>query len=300
MQKRKHHYIPIFYLENFTCIPDDSIQKPYIYVFERGKKEPYRKAPKNVAAETDFYDVEGLDSKLSSVVEDLLSQLESLSSKVLKKILDRQLLTRDDRHLFAMFIISLRVRIPHFRSSFGQVIEDLARRFMMMSASQPGYLEEYLREREARTGEKIEIDIEEWRKSIMAEDSPYEISANPGFIMRAMLDAIANEEISQVLTDMRWNFLIAPENSYFVTSDFPIVVVDPPNRTQGAGFKSSPSVQLSFPLASTMCLLATWSKKKDGYVETTQELLKEINYRTYSYCTKYVFSSSDTLQLPKG
>lgn len=299
MEKRKHHYIPVFYLENFTCIPEDSVQTPWVWIFERGKKEPYRKAPANAASETRFYDVEGLNGKLSSVVEDLLSQLESLSSEVLRKILVRQSLTQGERYAFAMFVVSMRVRIPYFKESFAQVVKDLARKFMEMSALQPGLLEEYLREREARTGEKIEIDVEEWRKSILSEESPYEITVNPGLIMRIMLDAIANEDLSQVLTDMQWNFLIAPENSYFVTSDLPVVVVDPKNRTKGAGFKSSASVELTFPLSATMCLLATWSREQDGYVETDQELLREINQRTCSYCTKYVFSSSHTLQLPE-
>ena len=298
MEKRKHHYIPLFYLENFTCISDDSIQTPYVWVLERGKKEPYRRAPVNAASETGFYDVEGLDGKLSSVVEDLLSSLESICSKVLKKVLNRQPLTAEERDAFALFVSSMRLRVPHFKISFGQFIKEVAERMIKMSALQPDYLEKFLLERERRTGEKVEIDVDEWRRSMLADDSPYDIEVNQGFLMRVMLDSIIDMELRKIVSEMNWKFLTTQQDEHFVTSDNPVVVVDPERKDQGAGYKSSPTVQLTFPLSAKMCLLATWSEGKDEYKEIGEEMLEEINIRTSGYCTKYVFSPSEKINLP--
>lgn len=299
MPKKRPHYIPQFYLEKFTDITDDDTPTPYVWVFERGKKTPYRRAPRNIARKKGFYDVKDFNGEIISVVEDFLSDLEGKSSKVLNKVLNKQLITSDERKIFALFVVVMRNRVPHFRNFVNEVIKDLTKKFLELSAAQPGYLEKWVLEKEQKTGTKVDINVNELRKSILSDDFPYEISVNPGFLIRVMLDTLFDVELRQILSEMSWSFLFAPQNCYFVTSDNPVVVIDPENRKEGAGYKNSSTVQLTFPLSSNMCFMATWSKNRHNYQNINPSLLREINLRTCKYSTKYVFSPKEKIQLPK-
>lgn len=86
MVKKRQHYIPQFYLNNFTDKTVQPPKTPYIWVFQRGVKEPVEKGPINIAYESGYYDIELEDGSTSSVVENTLSSLETIGARTLTRV----------------------------------------------------------------------------------------------------------------------------------------------------------------------------------------------------------------------
>jgi hypothetical protein len=61
-----------------------------------------------------------------------------------------------------------------------------------------------------------------------------------------------------IIFGMNWTFLISREDDDgFLTSDNPVAVHDPTQRSGVAGFASSPGAYFLFPLSRRVCLLGT-------------------------------------------
>ncbi len=297
MPKRRQHYVPLFYLKNFTDKSVTPPQSPYIWVFERGNSKPKRRSPKNIGFQTGFYDIEIEEGNVSTLVEEALAKLESNASSILPKILKQEEITPEERPNFAGFVVLMDTRVPSFRNSIIRFHQQIGDRILKLAASQPGYLDRILKEIEENTGKKMESTGAELRDFISSEE--YRIDVDPIVSIKAMFDILEN--IIPILCDMNWRFLIPPRGLKFVTSDNPVVLKDPNNRSKifGDGYKSSPTVQLTFPLSPEMCMLATWESKKDYYSEINEDFVREINLRTCNYSTRFVYSSANEIQLPK-
>ncbi len=98
---------------------------------------------------------------------------------------------------------------------------------------------------------------------------------------------------SHLLLRMDWSLLIAPKDFAFITSDNPVVVKDPENlHYRSCGFSSSPSVQVTFPLTQNICLFGSWGKYRRPVENIIIREVQEINFETFKYSYKYLFSSS--------
>jgi hypothetical protein len=69
-------YLPRFLLEEFTDPRIPSGQTPYLWVRNKGTSEWRRRAPTNVAAESDFYVFEDHEGKRREDIEQVLQLLE--------------------------------------------------------------------------------------------------------------------------------------------------------------------------------------------------------------------------------
>jgi hypothetical protein len=50
-KKRRHHYLPEFYLKGFV----DSNREPYLWIYEKGNMEIRNASPKDAAVLSDYY-----------------------------------------------------------------------------------------------------------------------------------------------------------------------------------------------------------------------------------------------------
>lgn len=123
MQKTvKEHYVPQFYLKNFT----DENGLIYIYDFKRNKY--LTQSPRNICYENNLYEIkwENANPKLGEFVlpnyiEKTFCEYEGIFSKVLTKILqvccpsqnpNALILQGNERNIFFQFIVNMIVRNP--------------------------------------------------------------------------------------------------------------------------------------------------------------------------------------------
>lgn len=109
----KLHYVPKFYLEEFTDPETPAEQTPYLHVLEKGNPQWGKRAPINVASITDYYTFTDKAGKDRQDIEQALQLIESTTAPILnRRIFRKRLPTREQRLAIAVFLSSMLNRIP--------------------------------------------------------------------------------------------------------------------------------------------------------------------------------------------
>jgi len=134
---KKQHFVPRFYLENFT----DS--KSNIYAFDVIKCESFSTTTENIAHQKYFYDYEPLDQFIGreQTIEKALAKSEAEQAVVLRKLVgglkvnDVSAFTKDDYRQLADYIITQQRRTPESRIKGTQLAMELERQLRAKGAS---------------------------------------------------------------------------------------------------------------------------------------------------------------------
>ncbi|EGD49585.1 hypothetical protein Cpap_4023 [Ruminiclostridium papyrosolvens DSM 2782] len=255
MEKRNHHYVPQFYLNYFTDPSTPSIYSPYVWVYDKADESIKNKAPKNIAYEKGYNDIEDSEGNISSIVEDQFEkEIETPVSRVFRKLVKLNYISRSERLMLCKFVFSMVERVPKFSKTFKVLIE---------------------------SGRIKELSI----KGIDYDN----------LSSKVMMDSVVRvtHVASHLLLRMSWSLLIAQEGTSFITSDNPVVIKDPDNlNMELCGFASSPQVEVTFPLTQKICLFGSWGRYRRIIEQVNADEVKEINFETFKYSHKYLFSSS--------
>jgi hypothetical protein len=150
-----------------------------------------------------------------------------------------------------------------------------------MVANNSGAIESAAAALEEKTGETVDRD----KFATDLKSGTVEISPNRAWSLGQMFEMMMF--LQEVIYNMRWRFLLAPNNEPgFLTTDNPVSLFDPlASPLGGIGFASSPAAHFTFPISRDVCLLA---QHQPG--PTTEQLN---GYRTRSV-NKAVITRSDT------
>ncbi|AMA74133.1 hypothetical protein ACH33_15780 [Aneurinibacillus sp. XH2] len=267
IQKRKHHYVPRFYLNQFLDSRVQPPREPYLWVFDKQEEgDVFKRAPKNIGYETGFYDMKLIDGTTTTHVEDFFHKvIETPSSKILRKILDQQPITDEEKQKFAMFIFYSHARVPNYINFMNKFYEAT---------------------KEGKSNEKQVIKDPEVEKMIKEAEIKDEVST-----LEFMIELV--KVFAPIIYNMNWQFLFAPNGYAFITSDNPVILNDPKQTTiyrPVVGW-NNPNIQLTFPLSPSMCFLGTWTKKRNLYKVADIRFVRAVNFRTAFFATRYLFGS---------
>jgi hypothetical protein len=93
----------------------------------------------------------------------------------------------------------------------------------------------------------------------------------------------SSPRVVSVIASMTWRFLTYDQSPVFLTSDNPVFYF----TSIGIG---RPDSEVTLPISSNVTLWASWrSDLSEGYFPTTKNAVKEINRRTASNTTRFVF-----------
>ena len=107
------HYIPRFYLKEFTDPETPDSWEPYVWVYEHASKEWKKKSPKNIASKPDFYSFVDQKGEKRDEIEKGLSIIEGKTASIYRdKICNRQYLLNQEKATIAEFIVLMVTRVP--------------------------------------------------------------------------------------------------------------------------------------------------------------------------------------------
>lgn len=288
MAKKRHHYLPQFYLKGFI----DPNNKPFIWVYEKGNPDVIRNdTAKNIAFQNHYYSFVNLEgNKDSETIENFLSHIEGLAAPVFKKIKNQCRLNEEEKVVFAHFLALTMSRVPNYRENAERVMADLLKKNFMASALNTEQFKASVKRFERETGDKIDIPIEEFQK--YALDGEYGIKVNPQMSLRVIPLAA---QFAPIFYKMNWTFFIATDDYKFVTSDNPLFGYDPtydPWSLDDGGLLNE-NIEVTFPVSPDLAFLGTW-KNIEAYVKANNEQVKVITRRTVASASRFVFSSQKT------
>ena len=302
MGKERQHYIPQVYLKEFTAYESRNIPKlePFLYILEEGGTELKKGSAKNIGYYKNYYSLDDDNEEKRVVLENMLSRIEKAYGRIIKIIKnkpDRITLNNEERMNLALFIASFNVRVPKHKDNVANFINQNYEIMLDMMTSGKDKFNQVIKNYNDDTGKNIN---EEEAKELLefVRGRQYTIEVDSGYVNALSFSPIT--EIADIIYNMHWQFLIAPANTYFISSDNPVVLYDRRNigGFWGNGYKSSPTVELFFSITPQICFRGYWARSKnDRYrckIISSNEV-RAINQRICDYSHRMIFSCENKI-----
>ncbi|OMD64672.1 hypothetical protein BSK62_17020 [Paenibacillus odorifer] len=290
---KRHHYIPVSYLSNFT---DDGTQHSKLCVFDQTNGNQWRSRPKSIAFEKDFHTVETITGKDSKTFEEIFSMIEGKAKQIIKGIIETFQIPfpgSDDYNWLINFIALLSERTPARRKHFSDQTAELYKMATQVGSQHKEYFEHQKEIIENKTGEKLNLTHEQLKEFINSDD--YEISFNNNFHMENFMTRF--DVIIEPLGRRKWSVCYSPpELGDFVSSDNPVCLR---NVIPVEGIFSSPghamlNTEVSVPLSPRVMLLGRFEDVHPSIGEApNSSFVAKLNSWTAMYSERYVFSQNE-------
>jgi uncharacterized protein DUF4238 len=251
-EPKSQHYVHRAYLEGFQ---DPDLEKKgvsFVRVYMPGKS-PFLQRPLRVAKRNYYYCYEREEQRLFQA-EHGLGKLEDVALPVLRQLRERRFhLSPEDRLTFAGYVALSHTRVPTFQRTMDRLASLLSAKQLEFVANDERALKWAIAKIREDTGE--DIDPQEFRKKLTGGTVIVKQTSRE-WSLRQMFQTMLF--LQEVIFDMKWTFLLAPEDDAgFLTSDNPVSLFDPVGgQLGGIGFASSPAAHFTFPVSRSMCLLA--------------------------------------------
>lgn len=280
--KRNHHILPKKYLGGFVI----NGQHPFTWVYKKGEEyspgtgkntnNPCKQSIRQIFARDFYADPTGgrkINKESFEIFENQLEKLEKPCDLIFQKLRAFQGITAQERHQFAVYIEMMRRRVVAGRELVVKLLP--------------------------KNAETYEPSVEVYRK-LGWPDIPETRAILRGFAekmigregyaetMHSKVSAsVANSLIVQTLAMMTWSYIVTSDAHPFITSDNPVFTCEK------IGLRLNVS-ELSFPVSAQVALVASWNKSaRDGFTNASQQIVREINRRTASKATRFVYASID-------
>jgi hypothetical protein len=240
---KNQHFVPRFYLRNFT---DDSGK---LWTHDSIQDSLRHSTPENTAFEANIYTPEIQNGERLDEIEERLSKIESVAAELMTDLVSFRRLEPPQKEAFAAFLATMYARSPaqlrQYAAFQAQTLDWMAR---------TGLERELTKEKVA--AEQLEED--DTMLALLERNDLYEIDVDRRVGLKAF---DISETLSRLMTRMTWTFEIS-EGQEIITSDNCVFWVDgggsvPLNQTYGFGLANRRAV-IPFPLTPKVVLRLDW------------------------------------------
>jgi hypothetical protein len=218
----KQHFVPQFVLKNFS-IPN----KNQLWVFDKLSESSFLNSIRDTAASKNFYELEKENISLNT--EEILSDIESDSAPILKKIIDESSIkniTEEEHNIICLFTALQYLRTNKTRDQLEQINQIISNKLKK---------ENYYFDR----------NLIESTKSEIKDSSIYTLYSSS---LDVMID----------IKTKRFGLMIAPKSSTFLTSDNPITLYNhKPKPGRGNLGTRVKNIEIYFPISPSHSLVFT-------------------------------------------
>lgn len=278
----RHHIVPQCYLEAFT----NSNGKLFVLPKDETRNS-FEASTNNVAVRKHYYSFENESGEIDVKIETALAGLEGIAKPILRAIKSKSILTKQQKNDLSVFIGILYSRNPNFRDGAEEYLRQSIEKAKSIIFDRSKDIEELIR---SAPDEIVSIaggrdEVRDWCKGnlkvVMSPESSLQY-INLGI------------EISKLLANMRWQFLINNNPTLpFITSDNPCYVTNKTiERTPyGVGIGHQDS-RLHLPISPEIFLIADWLGKHTEYNKISNKTqIVRINSRTIRHAEAEVYAS---------
>lgn len=270
--KRKHHFITQLYLKGFT----ESDTNIFTWQYERGKEynpgsnkynNPYHASIRIVGFEKDRYTYQKQNGEMDyETFENILEKLEKPSDKIFVKLRSYKSIDENEKNILASYMGIMIKRVPKRDKKAEKLYWNHVNNFDWDK------LQQYFQER-GKFGLALEaIKIKNQFKEKVQKD----------VILSSMV--IETNRLKDILVKMKWLFLTAPKDSFFVTNDCPIIY------NERIGIAKINSIVI-FPIGRKILLFVSNLDVKDlQFTEISLSQVNSINQLIIQSAHKYVYA----------
>lgn len=263
MPKIHNHYVPRYYLKGFT----EASTSEMMFVYEKGTDKLFHTQVKNIGNEKGLY-----TDEIEAI---LANDIESAANPILKKLRDFQNISVDEKLIFSRYMFSMFLRVPKrldwmiekSPKILDKTFSDFENQLKGLAEKHPDKAE-LVEQRIKELHDIRKNKADEYVKEMWLQNIPSAIDRPP----------------VKTLAEMEWRFFKNDDNQPFLTSDNPLFYFS----EIGIGNEKS---EVSFPLSKNLVLWAKWKMTvPPGFHIARNQFVKEINRRTVSNASKFIFS----------
>ena len=292
---RRHHYVPEYYLRGFS--PFGSPGKVFVYDKEIGAC--FGTSVKNVAVKRDYYRLDGAKvfGEDPLVLEKYLAGIEGRAARLPKRLISGADLQGQDRMDWAEFLATMLARGPNARQMFAEISSLMALQMTdVATASKERY--EAVTERMKSDGYELKTDVgyEEFRKFLTERN--FEVSVDEQFTLSSFS---AVEKTAPIFFDMRWAVIKSVPQSFFLTSDTPIIYGSPAESyhpVYGDGGLVNKKVEVLFPLSRRAIFVGAWRAIPQAEY-LPKSLADKVNKQLIEQAFRYVYAPIESAEIFK-
>lgn len=224
--------------------------------------------------------------------EKVTAHIDSLGIDVIRKVdAEKQRELEGYARCYLSFYIALQyVRTPRHREELNKLIEAIIKKMMRADLDKPEKLKiskkdllgaKPRNEEERKSIERaLAMSDEELQKEVfefMHGDEMRIKLTNPGH-SKSILKV---DKLAKKIFDVQWVFLVAPDESAFITSDNPCYTVSNTDTSMGVGILS-PNAMTFFPLRPDLCVVLAPKIKsqRELFKKADKKSVREINLTT--------------------
>jgi Protein of unknown function (DUF4238) len=278
-EAKLHHFVPRFLLRRFTTAPNH--ENPRIWRLDKKTGRTAATGIKNEAGVSYFNRLETPTGIPADAVEQVLGMVESLAAGTIDKLVAGLPLEEGEREGMGLFIYLQHQRTPRGRHWMMSEFEQALTLSALQRVLDPALMQNFYRSQ----GEEVSLEEARRRGAELASQLEKGDLILKGQHDHAVANMLlhANDLGLTIAHEMTWGVLHSQGQDRFIISDHPVLIHDPqagPER--GAGWLSSPDVEVSLPLDSGAALLLAPGEPSTLHEQAGPEDVEEINLRTYA------------------
>jgi len=288
---RDHHFIPQFFLGNFT---PSGTKDDLLWVTDRKERKGFPGKPRNVGFQKDFYraDIEGAPP---DIVERILGWFEGFAAPAVKHVLEQHSLPDRPEFDHLMELIGLLViRVPAARQRVDRALDQILKKIVRQRFNNPQVLRtqfEKMRQEGVQGIDYENMDYEELVRFAQNEDR-YTISLDKEWFLGQMLQASVPAQ--KMVFDRNWTVFVADEDAgEFICSDAPVCLTwTDMSRQDRVARLDEHGTDLTVPLGKRTALRGRYEPEQPAVARCDRKMVAHINIRTISSGKRFIYSSN--------
>ncbi|MGY3315776.1 hypothetical protein ACV242_004272 [Peribacillus simplex] len=273
---KKQHYVPQVYLNFFAE------ESGFLNIYDREKDEFRKQTPAKAGYSTHFYTVEVNGEKDYSIEKMLANHVEGIYKPVIKKIENRESLTREDKESLAVFIAFQHLRTPAQRKNYNDMVDNFTKQVSKIAFEMQkvhGQLEGFDDDEIEFLGETI-------------ENEKYDVKVPKEHSLEFMLSF--SEKLSHMLLNHNFAIIKASSKSEFITSDNPYCMVKEHWSPSWSGYGVVNTTKI-FPLTPRYLLVLKDVGDNVVYMQLGKAEVREMNFTIASWSDRFLYSKNEFL-----
>ena len=255
MTAKNHHFVPVSYLRGFLD-PNEVAQGQHVLWRYRPGEKPVRKGPKGVAAEEFFYQAPETPGHEDDT-EPVLAEIESLVAPHLEKLRAGDIgLSPQEKGELSSFIALCFTRTVAYRDLVNSMMVGVfrlrAKKILETEGELDRIAESVTEDKDIEPALANKESIRRELQAVVAKERTV-TQQSKGWTIKQAFER--STEYSDLFEGLTWLLLEAPDGEAFITSDNPVILIDPGVVRGSKRYRHSSLLQFHFPVCSRYYLV---------------------------------------------
>ena len=282
--KKRHHFLPQFYLRRFAS----SGARGRIWTYDSLFGTVRASGVKNTAYETHLYSVPREDGTRTDEFEDALADIEGRAAPVLDKLLRNESVQGQERADLSSLFALMVVRTDSFRRQYAEVSLGMTQLLLSTTAAHDVAFNSLINKLEEEFGDVSGHHKKKLREGMLDPDR-FGFVVNKAWTLNALR---VHDALAPVFYRMNWTILNAKSPHYFVTGDNPVVKLLPDRFSKsfyGGGYADK-RIEVTLPLSPERCLVTHWNNELPSESDITPAAVKDLNRVRAMHAERFLFA----------